>query len=309
MLSIEVERDLINNLKDVATKHKVDLAETIKNINEKINIIGNKVDIINNHVDLVDEKCDMIVEDGEYRTTMMKSLANDFQNLVEKNDDNTSSIKKLTKDFKDLAIEMKPFFKNDDKTKVSAQERKMKIPEESALISSFSVNDCIDKYTWVGDTGASSHSTNSLDGMFDLRPSDGHIKVGDGQFISIEKIEKNQGIVIQKNGRKENIILTNVFYIPDIYYNLFSSTRAMSDGYTMFGSSKKSILIKNDNVEIVFDCILKSGLGMTMVVKIVPKKLEEFNFMSIDFLTAHSILYHQDKLRTKATALKLGWKT
>ena len=30
--------------------------------------------------------------------------------------------------------------------------------------------------------------------------------------------------------------------------------------------------------------------------------------MSIDLLTAHSIVCHQDKLRTKAAALKLGWK-
>ena len=52
----------------------------------------------------------------------------------------------MSKDFKDLAIEMKPFFQNDDKTKVTVQERKMKISEESALISSFSVSDCIDKY-------------------------------------------------------------------------------------------------------------------------------------------------------------------
>ena len=73
----------------------------------------------------------------------------------------------------------------------------------------------------------------------------------------------------------------------------------MIDGYTMFGSSKKPILIKNDKVEIVYD---RTG------VKIVPKKLEEFNFMSMDFLTAHSILCHHGKLRTKATALKLGWK-
>ena len=182
----------------------------------------------------------------------------------------------------------------------------MKNPEESALISSFSVNDCIDKYMWVGETGASSHITNSLDGIFDLGPSNGHVKVGDGQFIPIEKIGKFQGNMIQKNGRKENIILTNVFYISGIYCNIFSLTRAMSDGYTMFGLSTKPILIKKDKVEIAFDRILKSGLGMTMGVKIVPRKLEEFNFTSIDFLTAHSILCHQDKLRTKATALKLG---
>ena len=196
---------------------------------------------------------------------------------------------------------MKLFCKIFDETKVTVQERKMKNSEEAALISSSSVSDCIDKYTWVLDTGASSHITNSLDGMFDLRPSDGYVKVGDGK-------KKIQGIMIQKNGRKENIILMNVFYNPGIYCNLFSLTRAMSDGYTMFCSSKKPILIKKDKVEITFDCILKSGLGMTMGAKIVPKKLEEFNFVSMDFLTAHNILCHQDKSRTKATSSKLRSK-
>ena len=97
----------------------VDLAEIVKNIDEKINDIGNKVDIITNHVDLVDEKCNMIVEDGEDRTDMMKSLANDK---------NTSSIKKLSKDFEDLATEMKLFFENDDKTRVTVQERNILNP-------------------------------------------------------------------------------------------------------------------------------------------------------------------------------------
>ena len=47
---------------------------------------------------------------------------------------------------------------------------------------------------------------------------------------------------------------------------------------------------------------------MTMGVKIVPKKLVEYNFLSMDFIKAHNVLCHQDKSRTKATALKLGWK-
>ena len=102
----------------------VDLPEIVKNIDEKINVIGNKVDIINNHVNLIDEKCNMIFENGEYGTAIMKSLANDFQNMVKEKDDNISSIKKLSKDFEDLVIEMKPFLKNDDKSKVTVHEKK-----------------------------------------------------------------------------------------------------------------------------------------------------------------------------------------
>jgi len=93
-----------------------------------------------------------------------------------------------------------------------------------------------------------------------------------------------------------------------MYCNLFSLTKAMNDGYAMFGSKENPISIKNANVEISFDRILKSGLGMTMGVKIVPKKLVEYNFLSMDFIKAHNVLCHQDKSRTKATALKLGWK-
>ena len=115
---VEVTQESITHL------NVTDLVEIVKNIDEKINVIGNKVDIINNHVNLIDEKCNMIFENGEYGTAIMKSLANDFQNMVKEKDDNISSIKKLSKDFEDLVIEMKPFLKNDDKSKVTVHEKK-----------------------------------------------------------------------------------------------------------------------------------------------------------------------------------------
>ena len=70
---------------------------------------------------------------------------------------------------------------------------------------------------------------------------------------------------------KKEITLKNVFYIPEMYCNLFSLTRAMNDGYAMFGSKENPISIKNENVEISFDRILKSGLGMTMGEKLSLK--------------------------------------
>jgi len=79
-----------------------------------------------------------------------------------------------------------------------------------------------------------------------------------------------------------------------MYCNLFSLTRSMSEGYTLSGSNKNPIMIKKKDVEITFDIVIKSGLEITMGVDIIPEM-------------SHSILCHQDKSRTRATAQKLGW--
>ena len=74
---------------------------------------------------------------------------------------------------------------------------------EITLVSRLSGEDRMNKYTWIGGTGASPHITNSLEGIFDLSVSEGYVKVGDEQYINIKKIGKFRGIVTQKNGRSK----------------------------------------------------------------------------------------------------------
>ena len=83
---------------------------------------------------------------------------------------------------------------------------------------------------WIGDTGASSHMKTSLSGMFDLKVGVGSVKLGNGKCVKVKNIGKFRGNVIQQDGSINEIILEDVHYIPDMYCNLFSLTKAMADG-------------------------------------------------------------------------------
>ena len=75
------------------------------------------------------------------------------------------------------------------------------VAAEENLALSMSNNEKIVKNMWIGDTGASVHMCNSLDGLVETRNGVGNIKVGSGKLLKIEKVGKFIGEVMQKNGK------------------------------------------------------------------------------------------------------------
>ena len=51
---------------------------------------------------------------------------------------------------------------------------------------------------WIADSGATSHMTNSLEGLFDVQDSTSGYKLGNGKLISSVKTGKLRGIIEQK---------------------------------------------------------------------------------------------------------------
>ena len=100
---------------------------------------------------------------------------------------------------------------------------------ELALLNNV-VNYKLTKDTWIGDTGALCHMRKHIDGMFNLKPGSGGIKVGSGKLLKILKVGKFRGEIQQKNGLKMVIMFKNVHFVPDMYCNLFSITAAMDKG-------------------------------------------------------------------------------
>ncbi len=83
---------------------------------------------------------------------------------------------------------------------------------------------------WVANSGATTHMTNSLERMFDMKDVDGTISVGDGRKLTTAKIEKWRGKASDSEGKETNIVLTNVSYLPKLMVNLFSVTGVMEKG-------------------------------------------------------------------------------
>ena len=74
----------------------------------------------------------------------------------------------------------------------------------------------IDKDLWLGDSGASSHMTNSLIGMTDMENANGSVRFGNSQVLKVKKIGKKAGTVVQKDGKKVKVILAQVKYVPSL---------------------------------------------------------------------------------------------
>ncbi len=86
-----------------------------------------------------------------------------------------------------------------------------------------------DMNKFILDSGATSHMTHRRDIMYDLRPCDKNVEVGDGTVL------KGIGIgsinLINKIGKR--MVITNVIYVPDLNCNLISVARLQAANYTV----------------------------------------------------------------------------
>jgi hypothetical protein len=112
-----------------------------------------------------------------------------------------------------------------------------------------------DPNLFIGDSGASAHSTGSAFGFYDLRDAEGSGMMGsNGSVEATEKIGKLSATMFSKHGDKLfNLELSDVHYVPGQKFNLFSITKAMEQGWALGGNSKVGLYVSKGDKKIVFD--------------------------------------------------------
>jgi hypothetical protein len=73
-----------------------------------------------------------------------------------------------------------------------------------------------DQNIWIGDSGATCHMTNQLDGMFDIEEIDQAIILGDGKKLKATKKGKIQVLVKVTNGKDIFFTLEEVKYVGEL---------------------------------------------------------------------------------------------
>jgi hypothetical protein len=167
----------------------------------------------------------------------------------------------------------------------------------------------ISELTWIADTGASSHMTNSLDGMFDLQKCNTEIKLGNGKSMKALKQGKYRGIIKQDNGKSITLTLQEVKYVPELWTNLLSLTKVIQNGAEIRSKDKALMMVKG-NHEIIFNHRYKAGDGFTLGIEMVPIRKqfgqacaatnEKRKTMNIEDF--HRLLGHPGEEKTKETA-------
>jgi len=86
------------------------------------------------------------------------------------------------------------------------------------------------KYTWLADSGASSHMTNSDDGLFNIHMQESTVTIGNGTSLKVTKIGDLK-VTFRNEEGLQIFTLQKVKYIPDLCVKLLSIPVALKEGF------------------------------------------------------------------------------
>ena len=169
----------------------------------------------------------------------------------------------------------------------------------------------LNHHSFIADSGASSHMRFSQDGMTELEPYVVEVKVGNSESIYSTSKGKFQGTVIQRDGSRTNITLKDVLFVPNLWTNLFSITKAINNPAIGLGKTDDNLIqiIPKDRQPITFDKVVPTGKagGRLLAVDIVPQ-VEQCAITTCSPTYMHHILNHANSAVVKATAKKMHIK-
>jgi hypothetical protein len=116
---------------------------------------------------------------------------------------------------------------------------------------------------WIGDMGATKHSTKHKQGGINSRLSTNRTKGIYGQAVKPSMEVDLPEMYCKKSGEDQFAIkLQNVDTIPKSHYNLISITKLMEEGHKMTGNKKDGITVEKGTQVIKFDIRVKTPKGV-----------------------------------------------
>ena len=154
----------------------------------------------------------------------------------------------------------------------------------------------------IADSGASSHMTNTLQGMYNQCRMSSKVEIGSREYVDANIIGVVSGIAIQKDGIRKDITLRDVKYVPRLFCKLISLTTTMNRGFKITGNGE-GITIEKASTSYMFDQQIKSRDGESVGMEIKLGKIEHAN---LHIGSMHAMLGHPSNQLTNQTAEKMG---
>jgi len=131
-----------------------------------------------------------------------------------------------------------------------------------------------DPNIWIGDSGATSDSTFNDMRMQSCKETKSSVTMGNGKLIHPKKIGDIAVTIHNKNGNEiSDAKMTDVAYIPEANFNLFSITRRLRQGFKL-GGDKNSIWLEKSDKKIVFDIVIPTPKGAIYCAYLKRKNAE-----------------------------------
>jgi hypothetical protein len=165
---------------------------------------------------------------------------------------------------------------------------------------------------WIGDTGASQHSSKSKEGAINIRNA-GQTSVGStGQPQTPQCTFDLPGQFIKHDGSLGlRAVITDISYSSQNNFNLFSISCMLQLGWTLGGNRHKLTLTSLDSKRVIhFDIVIKTKLGAVYAAKFA--RSEEISAVNTEAGTkmninrAHQLLGHKSEANTRKSAKALG---
>lgn len=143
-----------------------------------------------------------------------------------------------------------------------------------------------DPNVWVGDTGATTHSTPFKAGMMNKRKANAedNVTVGSGANVKAGMIGDIPGTIHDQYGKEvTTATLKDVTYLEGGRFNLYSMTRKMKEGWNL-GGNKDSMWLERNGAKIVFDIAIptKKGMIFAMYFRRGEESLAEIGAVEVD---------------------------
>jgi len=183
---------------------------------------------------IIDSIQDTSFEESKVGTDMIET-ANYYEVLNDETSINEEANNQVEYDYADTGYELEDYY--DDHYYTEFYNDKTRRNEVAMAAQHIKFQD-IDKQTWLGDTGASAHMTNSLVGMINIRKNKTKVTVGSGEQLPAPKIGDKVGYVTRVDRTEQKVILKDTKYVPGMNVNLMSLTTAMNQGYELIGKKE-----------------------------------------------------------------------
>ena len=134
-----------------------------------------------------------------------------------------------------------------------------------------------------------------------------------GVVLSAKQIGQKKVTVYHKDGSTEDVTLTNLKYVPDLWVNLFSIGQALKNGFAIGNKGVSIKLVKGSTPFLKFDCIVPTSQGFVIRIEMKSLTIPTGATMifeqgcKMDINKAHGLLGHASMASVNKMSKGLGW--